>query len=235
MSTGKTVNNAKNSAYADNPTGYLAALGERIGRVAHLLGGKRALAQRLGIHESMLYRYIKGENALSAPLLLAIAEAGGVSLDWLASGKGVAPTTLLREPGAGGYRAGYRAATYTPVRNNDPAAAPTLAFDAAWLAQLCGARDEELCLIEMRGDAMEPTLRAGDLLLVDHRVRQISQDGLYAVQLTEGVEIKRIQKQKAGRVLLSCDNPCFESATLTPAEAKRIKLLGRVVWFGRRF
>jgi len=235
VSTGKTVNNAKNSTYPDNTTGYLAALGERIGRVAHLLGGKRALAQRLGIHESMLYRYIKGENALSAPLLLAIAEAGGVSLDWLASGKGVAPASLLREPGVGGYKAGHHSTAYTPVPNNDKSAAPTLAFDPAWLAQLCGARDEELCLIEMRGDAMEPTLRSGDLLLVDRRVRQIAQDGLYAVQLTDDVEIKRIQKKTAGRVLLSCDNPRFQSATLTSAAAKRIKLLGRVVWFGRRF
>ena len=229
------MNNAKNSTYPDNTTGYLTALGERIGRVAHLLGGKRALAQRLGIHESMLYRYIKGENALSAPLLLAIAEAGGVSLDWLASGKGVAPASLLREPGVGGYKAGHHSTAYTPVPNNDKSAAPTLAFDPAWLARLCGARDEELCLIEMRGDAMEPTLRSGDLLLVDRRVRQIAQDGLYAVQLAEGVEIKRLQKKTAGRVLLSCDNPRFQSATLTSAAAKRIKLLGRVVWFGRRF
>ena len=223
------MNNAKNRSYADSTTGYLAALGERIGRVAHLLGGKRALAQRLGIHESMLYRYIKGENALSAPLLLAIAEAGGVSLEWLGSGKGVAPATLLREPGSGAY-----AAAYTPAPNNDKAAAPTLAFDAAWLSQLCGARGDELCLIEMRGEAMEPTLRAGDLLLIDRRVGRIAEDGLYAVQLQEGVEIKRVQKRAAGSVLLSGDNPCFQSLTLTRAAVKNIKLLGRVVWFGRR-
>lgn len=229
------MKNAKNSAYADNITGYLAALGERIGRVAHLLGGKRALAQRLGIHESMLYRYIKGENALSAPLLQAIADAGGVSLDWLGSGKGVAPASLLREPSAGGYKDGHLATAYTPVPNHDKAAAPTLAFNPDWLSQLCGACDEELRLIEMRGDAMEPTLRSGDLLLVDCRVRQVAQDGLYAVQLAEGVEIMRIHKQTAGRVLLSCDNPFFQSTTLTAAAAKRIKLVGRVVWFGRRF
>lgn len=228
MSDGKKVNNTKNGSYADSTTSYLAALGERIGRVAHLLGGKRALAQRLGIHESMLYRYIKGENALSAPLLVAIAEAGGVSLEWLGNGKGTAPATL-REPGSGAY-----AAAYTPVPNNDKAAAPTLAFDAAWLSLLCGARGDELCLIEMRGDAMEPTLRAGDLLLIDRRVRRIAQDGLYAVQLTAGVEIKRVQKRAAGSVLLSGDNPRFQSLTLTRAAVKNIKLLGRVVWFGRR-
>jgi phage repressor protein C with HTH and peptisase S24 domain len=235
VSTGKTVNNLKSVTYADKTTGYLAALGERIGRVAHLLGGKRALAQRLGIHESMLYRYIKGENALSAPLLLAIAEAGDVSLDWLASGKGTAPASLLREPGAGAYRAGRNEAAYTPVPNNDQAAAPSLAFDAAWLLQLCGARGEQLCLIEMRGDAMEPTLRAGDLLLIDRRVRRIAQDGLYAVQLSAGVEVKRVQKQAAGAVLLGGDNPRFKNVALTAAAAKGIKLLGRVVWFGRRF
>lgn len=234
VSTGKTVKNAKSITYADTTTGYLAALGERIGRIAHLLGGKRALAQRLGIHESMLYRYIKGENALSAPLLVAIAAAGGVSLDWLAGGKGAAPASLLKEPGAGAYTAKRPGAAYTPVPNNDPAAAPSLAFDAAWLAQLCGARDAQLCLLEMRGDAMEPTLRAGDLLLIDRRISRVVQDGLYAVQLPAGVEIKRVQKRAAGALLLGCDNPRFKNVALTGAAAKAIKLLGQVVWFGRR-
>jgi phage repressor protein C with HTH and peptisase S24 domain len=58
---------------------------------------------------------------------------------------------------------------------------------------------------------------------------------LYAVQLTEGVEIKRVQKRAAGNVLLSGDNPCFQNVMLTRAAARNIKLLGRVVWFGRRF
>ncbi len=227
------MNNIKKTSDTDKVPSYLAALGERIGHIAHLLGGKRALAQRLGIHESMLYRYIKGENALSAPLLLAIAEAGGVSLDWLAAGKGIAPATVLCEPALGAYGATQRVHAYTPVRNVDQGA-PTLAFDAAWLTQLCGSSGDELSILEMRGDAMEPTLRAGDLLLIDGRVRRIAEDGLYALQLAQGTEIKRIQKQTAGNVLLSADNPRFQGITLARAAAQNLKLLGRVLWFGRR-
>lgn len=222
------MKNSKNAPYADNTSSYLAALGERIGRVALLIGGKRALAQRLGIHESMLYRYIKGENALAAPLLVAIAEAGGVSLEWLATGKGGAPATRLREPETTTY-----ATDYTAVSNNDKAAPPTLAFAAPWLTELCGARASELTLFEMHGDAMEPTLRCGDLLLIDRRVKRVAQDGLYAVQLPDGVEIKRVQKRPGGTALLGCDNPRFKNSVLSRAAVKSLKLLGRVVWFGR--
>lgn len=227
-----------NNRVTDSAAAYLKTLGERIGTIADMLGGKRALALRLGIHESMLYRYIKGENALSAPLLVALADAANVSLEWLATGAGIAQPKpdMLRESNVAAYRPVPDA---NPGFNSVPicgkTAAASLAFDADWLRQLCGARNDQVCLFEMQGESMEPTLRSGDLVLIDRRVKKVDQDGLYAVQLLAGVEIKRVQKQPAGAVRLSSDNPNCQSVTLSRAAAvAQLRLLGRVVWFGRR-
>ncbi len=227
-----------NNTVSDPAASYLKALGERIGNIANMLGGKRALALRLGVHESMLYRYIKGENALSAPLLVALADVANVSLEWLATGAGIAQPKpdMLRESGVAAYRSAPDA---NPVMGVVPgcgkSVAATLAFDADWLQQLCGARNDQVCLFEMQGESMEPTLRSGDLVLIDRRVKKVNQDGLYAVQLSAGAEIKRVQKRPAGAVRLSSDNPNGQSVTLSrAAAAQQLRLLGRVVWFGRR-
>ncbi len=220
----KTAKNAPLDATA----GYLTALGQRVADIANMRGGKRALARSLGIHESMLYRYINGENALSVPLLVALAEVGNVDIAWLATGSGSAqPAQTLRESRVPVYRA---APLLQPC---DKALTAALNFDEEWLQRLCGARRDEVCLLEMQGEAMEPTLRSGDLLLIDQRVTKIDQDGLYAVRAA-ALEIKRIQKRPGGALRLSSDNPNCKSTTLTRAAAARLSILGRVVWYGRR-
>jgi transcriptional regulator with XRE-family HTH domain len=63
-------------------------LGERIAKVADIVGGKRALAEKANVKESQLYRYIKGINIPSVHVVVEIAEAGDVDVSWLATGEG---------------------------------------------------------------------------------------------------------------------------------------------------
>ena len=76
-------------------------------RLAHLIkqeGGrakKQAFARRIGVKPQQLSRYLKGQLP-DAPMLLAIAEVGQVSIDWLLTGRegrggeerGVSPNSL---------------------------------------------------------------------------------------------------------------------------------------------
>lgn len=68
---------------------YNTELGHRIEKVAEVVGGKRELSRRTAIPESQLYRYIRGANTPGVDVIVRLAEAGGVSLEWLASGRGV--------------------------------------------------------------------------------------------------------------------------------------------------
>ena len=63
-------------------------------RLAHLIkqegdrAKKQAFARRIGVKPQQLSRYLKGQLP-DAPTLLAIAEAGQVSIDWLLTGREV--------------------------------------------------------------------------------------------------------------------------------------------------
>jgi transcriptional regulator with XRE-family HTH domain len=65
-------------------------------------GKKQAFARKIGVKPAQLSRYLKGQIP-DPPVLIAIAEAGQVSLDWLLMGRepwgeGTAPlqASLLR-------------------------------------------------------------------------------------------------------------------------------------------
>ena len=63
-------------------------------RLAHLIkqegrrAKKQAFARRIGVKPQQLSRYLKGQLP-DAPTLLAIAEVGQVSIDWLLTGREV--------------------------------------------------------------------------------------------------------------------------------------------------
>ena len=62
--------------------------GERVRKVADLVGGQAELARRTGISKVTIGSYIAGESEPSRERLIAMANAAGVSLLWLAVGDG---------------------------------------------------------------------------------------------------------------------------------------------------
>jgi transcriptional regulator with XRE-family HTH domain len=82
----------------------LQGFSERLARVIMQEDGrakKQAFARKIGVKPQQLSRYLKGQLP-DAPTLLAIAEAGQVSVDWLLTGRevwsgeagGVSPSSL---------------------------------------------------------------------------------------------------------------------------------------------
>ncbi len=79
-----------------------AGIGDRISEVATRVGGKRALAKAAGVTEDQIHRYCRGANLPGIDVVVRIAAAGGVSVEWLATGRAepaeVMPThTIKRE------------------------------------------------------------------------------------------------------------------------------------------
>src|SRR5262247_314398 len=69
----------------------LQGFSERLARVIKQDGGrakKQAFARKIGVKPQQLSRYLKGQLP-DAPTLLAIAEVGQVSVDWLLTGREV--------------------------------------------------------------------------------------------------------------------------------------------------
>jgi len=154
---------------------------------------------------------------------------------------GAHETTTLT---ADGIPAGYVA---LPLYNDIRAAAghgavvdqehpdDALIFNALWLRVEIGARPQDLCLIHVSGDSMEPTLRAGDVILVNRQACRPDREGIYIVRVGDMLLVKRLQALPGGKVKVTSDNPAFESWTINLADpGADVVIVGRVVWSGRR-
>ena len=74
----------------DKDNGDIAAkatLGARISVCAKTVGGKKRLSEKTGVSEAQLYRYIGGTSKPTVEPLVKIAQASGVGIEWLATGK----------------------------------------------------------------------------------------------------------------------------------------------------
>lgn len=107
-------------------------------------------------------------------------------------------------------------------------------FDRSWLQQISGGKPENLSIVRVRGDSMAPTLLDGDDILVDRfdghaRVRE----GIYVLDRDDTLLVKRVGLgPSAGRLHITSDNPAYPS--WPDCNAAEVRLVGRVVWSGRR-
>jgi phage repressor protein C with HTH and peptisase S24 domain len=108
-----------------------------------------------------------------------------------------------------------------------------LAFKASWVSKELGADPNNLLLIHTIGDSMEPTLRSGDLLLVDRNKARMKGDGIYLINFDDGLMVKRLEWMMDGTVVIRGDNTSVSrEQKLTAIEMEKLHLLGRVVWVG---
>ncbi|MEJ0041115.1 MAG: S24 family peptidase [Rhizomicrobium sp.] len=117
------------------------------------------------------------------------------------------------------------------TRFDDGGEGPML-FSRRWLRAMTAAAPEALRLVVHRGNANEPIIRDGDLLLVDTTVKQIAEDGLYVFPRDGKYLARFVEKFVDGRVALKARNPEYGIQPLSGDEAAKLPLLGRVLWRG---
>lgn len=230
----------------------VAELGIRIAKVADLVGGKRALAERAGLQESQLYRYIKGENVPGVNVVVDIANAGGVGVGWLATGKG----TMRQDGNAEIREAGTefslehkfvhageeyifpplydgRSATGDGTLETRDGTVDVLAFKSSWICSELRAKPSNLYLVYVEGESMEPALRPGDLVLIDRSAT--IRDGFYVIRIGDGLLVKRLQRLPGSQVKATSDNPAYGPFTIDLGLAPEgVSIVGRVIWSGRK-
>ncbi|WP_275100104.1 S24 family peptidase [Sedimenticola hydrogenitrophicus] len=112
----------------------------------------------------------------------------------------------------------------------------SLAFKRQWIQQELHASPGDLYLIYVDGESMEPTLRPGDVILVDRRSAQaVPRDGIYVLRMDGSLLVKRLQRLPGRQVKVTSDNPAYEPFNLSlEAPGEDLAIVGRVVWTGRR-
>jgi transcriptional regulator with XRE-family HTH domain len=194
-------------------------------------GSRYGLAKASGVPESTLQQYANQELPPRSDILIKLAHAANVSIEWLATGQG--------EMRAAGQLPGATFADVAMVELRDIHAAlqmeqirAFLPFSRSWLLQRFGISEpKELMLIEADQD-LPPEIRTMDLLLVDRSTGNKSPrgEGLYVFSVRTGLAVKRVKVGlKRGFVVTG---PGI-SEEAEPSDIDRL-LVGKVIFRGGR-
>jgi phage repressor protein C with HTH and peptisase S24 domain len=203
---------------------------ERLRLLVMRAGSARALAAKVGVSSNTISLWLK-DSEPGRDKLVDLANAAAVSVEWLASGRGRMEAGQLPD----GYVVLPALATsglLGPLRY--------LAFHEEWIATLPGApRREDLDMTWAVGDAMAPTIQAGDVVVVNFRDHEIK-DGIFRVReigdrATGDFLIRRVQRKADGTHAVLCDNPNYpvtETIDQREPRGKGGQIYDRVVWAG---
>lgn len=215
-----------------------------------------AFAKRAGINDTSMRAYLK-DTMPGLDKLVAIADAGAVTLDWLARGlepKRVSRSALSENAvlayGSNGnmlmiQKSDMTTEGFALVPRLDIQASAGggrlaiseepleyLAFQAAWLRGR-GINPASARILTARGDSMEETIRDGDVLLVDTSIDRVRDNSIYVVILGDMVLVKRIHGRINGSLQLISDNPRYPAEEVPKGEVDQLHVAGRVAWYGR--
>jgi len=219
------------------------------GRVRSVIGdgSVRRFARRAGIGATTLQNIVDGARP-TVDKLVAIARAGGVSVDWLATGEGPrdrashrpASPGLAGQPAAFGEGGDFVAVARYDVRLSAGAGAAAgrlkvvdrIPFPLDRLRRILGRSSAEgAAMVEVVGDSMQPTIGHGDLVMVD-TFDTAGREGLFALVVDDDLVVKRVQKIDNGIEVIS-DNPAYGARRFSGDRADQVRLIGRVVWVAR--
>ncbi|MFH7243551.1 MAG: helix-turn-helix transcriptional regulator [Spirulina sp.] len=94
-----------------------------------------------------------------------------------------------------------------------------------------------MLLTQVVDESMEPTLKQGDLALVDtnHRDLETVSHGIYLLKLNDRLLIKRLQYIADNTLRVISDHPAYEAFSIQiSGSPSSLSLMGKVVWFGHK-
>lgn len=216
------------------------AIGQRM-KEARGVRSQESLAEAVGVHANTIGKLERGKTSVDATLLVAIARATSASPAWLllgepypksSSGMKIAPPALA---GMGDFAMidayDIEASAGSGVMAREEEVIGRFAFKRSWLGRK-GLNPASLVIVTAKGDSMEPTVRSGDILLVDKNISRLASDGIYLIERDNEVYCKRLQKLFNGGVSIMSDNSKYKPQELDQEGAERLHVTGRVVWIG---
>lgn len=187
-------------------------------------------AVRIGLAKATMHGLL-GNATPTTGTLLKIAYHSQVSLSWLLTGQGTPFLANAPLPLQSHLQDSIPAESCLAPEFSDPT---PLLFLTKWLESTLEIDPNKALLLSVRGDAMEPTLRDGDLMMMNRSDIKVQNDALYLLEIEGELLPKRLQRKLNGALLIKNDNPDYKSETLPPKKQAQLKIIGRVIWIGRR-
>lgn len=213
-------------------------LADRIRECASIVGNGDELSRKTAIPRSTLEAYLTGESEPKASRCAAIAQAAGVSLDWLIAGRGdkqSAPIVAVD----GGTVEQY---AYVPLYDarcsaghgawNEGCRVLTMLAFTRYSLRKKGLDPARLSAIRVDGDSMEGLLSDGDTVMIDHGRNTLEGEAVYVIRLDDHLYAKRLQRQYDGSVQVISENQAYRDMLVPKDRLVDLEIVGRVVWSG---
>lgn len=190
------------------------------------------LAKRSDVKTSFIYDVLSGKSANPSPVKLArLADVLGISLSRLVSGNEhvgvVATDDFTAIP-----RITLRMVDGKNMTVREEKAEPYY-FRSLWINERLAASVDDLRMLSVQGDSMQPTLHHGDLIMINMAKTTPSPPGIFVLYDGAGLVIKRLEylpHSAPARIRIISDNPLYSSYERLPEE---MYIIGRAVWFAR--
>lgn len=220
------------------------------------------MAARLNVSTTTVVNYETGKRIPDIDFLIDFTEISGMSLFyWLGlrveaseSAGASAAKALLNAADSALDSSGVKrdkpfvalplydirdVANTAPTSSQGRIADEMLQFSTTWIKRELNAAPSDLFLILVDDESMEPTLRPGDMILLDRRAAKPDREGVYILRMNGVPLVKRLQILPGGIIKVVSDNPAYETFTinLSDIDGRDFAILGRVVWVvwaGRR-
>lgn len=204
-------------------------------RIRKLMGesSEREFGQKVGITQSSLSAVLTGSRP-SIDKVVTIAMATGASLTWLATGRGSIYDAELPESKYFLIPL-HREFLLTDgdTVEREVSVIEHIPFLRSYINRSLNRDNiKGLMMIYASGDSMEPTIRSGDLLMVDTNKRGIT-PGMYVCGSHGVVSINRLNLEE-GAVRVSYDNNKVYGSRLVKIEnIDSLNIFGAVIWAGK--
>ena len=93
--------------------------------------------------------------------------------------------------------------------------------------QITMSAPENIKLLRVKGDSMNPTLKDGDWVMVDITRKAPDSDGLFLLLLANGLAVKRVQCGLGQNITVISDNPIYAPI---PATLEEVPIAGKVIY-----
>ncbi|WP_239689402.1 XRE family transcriptional regulator [Aquitalea pelogenes] len=248
----KAEKNLDNQLSSSKPEPESSGFHQRLSSLLPAFKSVRAFATASGVSQTGLQRLINGgEPTLST--LVALAKAGGVSVEWLATGEGPSPKDQVTSSSKNdcpchdtlGNPVDLSEFVFIPRYNLKAAAGHgaavagekpmfSMSFRRYWIDNFLRIDPKDLSVLSVKGDSMEGVLNDRDVILVNHADTSPT-TGLYVLRIEGDLLVKRVQKLIGGRLKILSANESYEPFEVDLNNpGGDFAVVGRVVWFGRQ-
>lgn len=170
----------------------------------------RELARRIDIAQPSISKWCANQAIPRVIYLERMAEVFGVSAHWLTYGE---------------HASGRDEIVIRPKPERNDAFGLSLTADSA--KATFNADPNDLMLFTQETDDMSPTIKGGNVVVIDQSVTSVVGSGIYLIQVGAARELRRIQPMVDGSLDIRIDN--LKRSATEPAEADKLTVYGKVI------